>query len=760
MFARLIGLRYLVIVAYLSVILVAGFGAARLTIDPNNRVFFSDDHHHYANLLDLEAAFGSNTNLVFVISAEQDVLQNSDLRSAIRWINEQAWTISRVVSVDSVYSVPVVEDRNGELVVEGLLDHVCPGGMDSRCRPDRKHRFYDGHVQGRFVDASLKTFAVVAKVDLVDPASTDISMIAGQAGALKQEFGQKYPHYPIYLTGAVPMMQAFMLSAEADASTLMVVALAVLTIGLYVFLGSIVATVFVVLLGASSVLITLGVAGYLGFVLNTATATVPLIVFTLVVASAMHLFLHIVREPQLVDNQSIRASLMVSLSSNWLPITLTALTTVVGLLSMLFVTSPPMKQLGILSATGVAIGGVLTLTVVPCAFSFLTRIKASNYLLSVQRWMNSYAKWMERVRPRMLWVVFPFILAVLGLARLSIDEDFVRYFSESSEFRSDTEQITNLLFGPYHLEIVVDSGLSQGMFEPESLAEVSSLARYITSLRGVVSVASLVDVMQEAKFALTGRSELSESSSDELAQYFLTYELSLGVGHSSTEFLDADYRRARISVLLGDVSMGRIRALASSIEQWVEENPLSGGVTVTGEGMPTAYLSSESIREMSSGIVLSVVFSALVVAMFFGRGVISVLILAATAFPIFAAFGVWGWLDSEIGMAAVLVVATTIGVVIDDTIHLTYRYVDGVLNQELTSWGATAYAVHKSGTAILVNSLVLAGGLLTLAASEFRMNSAFGFCASLVIVLALAYSMTIAPWLLGSGKLFVREHGR
>jgi predicted RND superfamily exporter protein len=99
-------------------------------------------------------------------------------------------------------------------------------------------------------------------------------------------------------------------------------------------------------------------------------------------------------------------------------------------------------------------------------------------------------------------------------------------------------------------------------------------------------------------------------------------------------------------------------------------------------------------------------------------------------------------------MAATLVIATTIGVVIDDTIHLTYRYVDSLRHLDLTPWGATAYSVHKTGTAIFVTSVVLVAGLLVLVLSDFRMNSTFGVCSSLIIALALVYNLTVAPRLL------------
>ena len=236
---------------------------------------------------------------------------------------------------------------------------------------------------------------------------------------------------------------------------------------------------------------------------------------------------------------------------------------------------------------------------------------------------------------------------------------------------------------------------------------------------------------------------------DELAQYFLSFELSLSQGQSTTDFVDMNHRKSRISVLLRDCSMKDIRELDEEIRSWISRefsDPLE--IQVTGEGVPTAYLSSDSISEVTIGIVLSLVFSSVLLGIVYRQLRIAVAILSATVIPIVCGFGVWGWTVGTIGMAATLVIAVTIGVVIDDSIHLVYRFRDGLRRLDLTTWGAAAYSVHRTGTAIVTTSIVLAGGFGVLLLSGFRMNSTFGICTALVILLALIFNLTIMPRIL------------
>tara|TARA_Y100001933_G_scaffold17312_1_gene15039 strand:+ start:4034 stop:6286 length:2253 start_codon:yes stop_codon:yes gene_type:complete len=743
---RVLANRALVLITFFLILVLSLVAASRLQIDPNNRVFFGEGHPHFRMLQDLEAQFSSSTSLVFLIRGEDDIFREPDLADAVTWLEERAWSIDRVTSVDSVVRHPYLIASDNDVIVVDTLSYVC---TDGKCDIDKAAVMRRPTVTNRLANPELDSFSVIAKVDLQERDPEIVQSIMGDVRQVVDDFREQFPSKTIYLTGGVPMMDAFFTAAQKDSARLLPIVVVVLGLGLYVFLGGLIPTAFLIMLGLSAVIVAMGAASAVGLVINTATATAPLIVFTLVVAAAMHVFLHIVREERLDDSLAVRAAVKVAVNANWKPVVLTALTTAIGLSSMVFVTAPPLRELGLVSAFGVVIGAAMTLLVVPCWFSYLSRLRTSNYLAFVQRGMNRYASWIELAKPNRIVVaatVF-FALVLGGLIKVRIDEDFVRYFSADTGFRKDTEEITRYLAGPYQIDLVYDSGQSGGVFGDEAVRDLSDLRGFLASQSKVVSVVSILDVLDEVASAFSG-AEISELSDEERAQLFLTYELSLGIGQSSREMVDVGHRNARISVSLSDVSMGGIRKLREAVQLHADEIGIGDRLIVTGEGVPTAFLSSESIREMAAGIVLSVIFSAVLVGLYFGDIRSGATIFVATVVPILAGFGAWGWIDAEIGMAATLVVAITIGVVIDDTIHLTYRYIDGLRNLDLTPWGATAYSVHKAGTAILITSLVLVGGLLVLTMSDFRMNSTFGLCASLVIGLALVYNLVIAPRLL------------
>lgn len=730
------------LLVWLSLLLVSIGGLTNLSVNPNNRVFFSDSHKKFSELLAFESTFSSNTNIVFSITSGSTVFEDPLLAGALKWVVEKAWDIEGVSRVDSLENYPYGEFSSDEIVLSNVLDVLCPG---AKCREDRAEEILQPHLVNRFISKNYRTVAVVAAVEFDTEDLEAVSRLDNGAKSLAESFRSVYPSLELNFSGAVPMMQAFVDASNRDLSVLLPVATLAFFVLLWVFLGNLLLSVIMVLLGLFSIVFTLGIAGWFGHIINTATATVPLVIFTLVTAASMHVFLYIARDTSGTREDVTKAVRQAILANFW-PVVLSGLTSVVGLLSLTFVSSPPVRQLGVLSAIGVGFGVALLLTFSPPILSFMSRIKPSRSVVAIQRFLNWRARKIEVGEDRVFLTILMFGICCFGLPFLKVDDDFVRYFDPTYSFRVNTEAITRNLSSPYHAEIVVDTGVSGGIFSPDVIRFSELLEEEIESTETVVNVLSVVDVLKEAARVLGGNSDLTRLSAEEIAQYFLSFELSLAKGQSTTDFVDVDHRKQRISVLFGDTTMQGIREFEENLEKWIRSNAQVGlEVQITGEGIPTSHLSSESIREMSAGIFMSLLFSSVVLGAVYRSARIVVVALLAIAVPVLAGFGLWGATVGEMGMAATMVVAVTIGVVIDDAIHLLYRFRDGYANLDLSVRGAAAYSLHRTGAAVVATSVVLAGGFSVLMLSGFRMNSTFGICSALVIALALVYNLSVMP---------------
>jgi uncharacterized protein len=745
-----------ILIVAATALLASILGLSGLQISTDNRIFYGPENRYYKDYLNFETEFSSNDNIIFVLTAPYTI-QEGEFPAAIRWLTQRAVALDGVIRIDSLANYPHPSSDDGLILVESILDWACP--EDGPCIRDLDAELAGTHLVNRLVSSDKRSTGVIATLSIERGAVGRIEALHTATEELASEFVENFPEFEINFTGGVPMMAAFARATAEDLSVLLPSALVVVSLLLYLVLGSLRLTLVIVALGLSSIVVTLGIAGWSGHTINNATSIVPLIVFTLVVASSMHIAVHFSRSMKSrfgLDEATSQAR--ASLTSTAVPILLSSATSAVSLCSLSLVDSPPIRQLGMFSATGVVVGAVLTVLVLPLLLVYVRSVGTTRLSRVIQALINAYAKMLEQGRHFGLVASLAFVIAATGLTNLVINDDFVKFFEESVPFRQQTDRATELLAGPNHIEVVAIDKV-RGVFEPGFIRYVAQLTEHLRSNSLVANVHSFSDVMDKISQAYSDKPVSAIASADELAQLFLIYELSLQIGQSNTDLINVSQDSARISVLLKESTSAEIQDLESSIYKWSNEQHSEYGVVVTGENIPVAHLSHMNIKAMLSGIFVSLAFTSLCLGVVFRSLRLGIVALGATTIPVIAGFGIWGWITAEIGLAATGIIALTIGVVVDDAAHYIYRFLDGRNRLFLGPWAAAGYATHRTGAAIASTSVVLGAGLALLLLSSFKVNSSFGAVACLIIGTALAFNLTILPQLVVWASRTTAEEG-
>ena len=736
--------RTLILVVSAAIVVTSTIGTMKLRVSLDNRVFYGEANEYFRTLQEFEANYTSNDNILFVVRSKSGI-NTEEYANILRWITNQAWLIDNVVRVDSLATYPHIHSREDTIFVTPLLDFVCP--LDGVCLDEKAEALLSTELINRLLSEDLRSTGILATLSLELGAVEEIQEIYGQAVRLTNDFRSKFPGYEVVFTGGIPMMAAFAEASGKDLSLLLPIAFVVIFVLLRIFLGGFRPTGILFGLGISAVLITLGTAGWIGHVINNATSIVPLIVFTLVITSSMHIILHFERNSGRTDQREriIQAS-KAALQGNLIPVVASATTSIIGLLSLSFVDSPPLQQLGQLSALGVFVGCCLSIFVLPILLSTFKNTYFSGANEALQVLLNSYAKIIERGRSFALVTSMMFAMVCSGVFFLEINDDFVKYFDKSTAFRQNTDRATELLAGPNHIEVLLDSSQEHGVFDPSYLSYLEDLSNYLRQERHVSNVHSFYDVIVRIASAFSPMTKLADHSANEIAQWFLVYELSLQQGQSNTDLVNSEKSESRISVLLKETTSRDIQNLEKKIIAWASSREKQGfSVTVTGENIPVAHLSEINIKSMIVGLGGSILLTAIVVGITFRKFRLGVAALVATLAPVVCGFGVWGWTIGTIGLASTAIVALTIGIVVDDAVHLSYRYLDASTRLNLGRWQSAAYSIHRAGTAITTTSIVMVGGLSALLFSGFEVNSSFGACTCLIICLALIFDLLVLP---------------
>jgi len=192
-----------------------------------------------------------------------------------------------------------------------------------------------------------------------------------------------------------------------------------------------------------------------------------------------------------------------------------------------------------------------------------------------------------------------------------------------------------------------------------------------------------------------------------------------------------------------------LREMDEKAREWLKANAPENMFTYgSGLSIIWAHISGRNIKSM-----LGASFGALVlisgILIFALRSLkLGLLSLIPNLAPALTAFGVWGMLVGQVGLGLSVIVALTLGIVVDDTVHFMSKYLRARREHDMNPSGAVQFSFNTVGTAMWVTTVALVAGFLVLTFSGYKMNSELGLMAAITITLALAMDFLLLPTLL------------
>ena len=405
------------------------------------------------------------------------------------------------------------------------------------------------------------------------------------------------------------------------------------------------------------------------------TTSPPIAIMVIVVASSVHLILTWLQHQR--AGASGQDAVRLALTLNVAPITVTNMTTAIGFLCMNFSESPPLRDMGNVVAVGTLFGWVFTLSTLPALLSYLSPKRAMRSAWA-EPFMRALAELILR-RRTLLLCVFAVMLpvAAFGLTKIEFDDDYVRYFDKSFEFRRHTDYAERRLTGLNVLRFSLKAGESGAIFEPEFLNRADRFVAWMKAQPGVVFVDSMTDLFKRLNRTVNG-GDLAfykiAQSRPENAQNLLLYELGLPVGHDLNSVIDIDRSSIRVSAVVRGASSKDIRTLGLAAERWLKQNSPEIAAPATGLSIVFAYISERNIRGMIFGTLLALLLVSAIMLPTFQSVKFGLVSLVPNLVPALIAFGFWGFAVGQVNLASSVVCSMTLGIVVDDTVHIMMKY--------------------------------------------------------------------------------------
>ncbi len=514
---------------------------------------------------------------------------------------------------------------------------------------------------------------------------------------------------------------------------------------------------FVVIMGLAA---TLGLMALTGVPFTLTSSMLPSILLSVGLTAPIHFMVVFFKYQKKIGRMR---AIIRTLEHSGVPIIMTSLTTIVGLLSFSFTEIAPVAHLGIFAAIGIAVCLALTLVFLPALLSILKVLPGKEReMLYETSIYNRVLIWMGRTGIHHAHDIYilsfiAFIILLPGFFKFNFSHNMLHYFSEDDPFIEQTILIEDETSGFRALEVIIDTGRENGILDHEflnSLEELEDFALDQNAISGrpyTGNIISILDILKKTNQTWHGDDPGHHviPQDDYLIERQLTEFKEAGPDYLKN-YTDEDFRLARFTAMMYWKDAAMDVRFVKKLENFASR--LFGKdvkIVVTG----AVAINSKVIDSMMSNLAIGYFLAFFIITLFMivavGDVKLGLVAMIPNMYPIVAGLGLMGLLDIPLNTYNLIGGSIVIGVAVDDTIHFFHNFrnyyqktgdVEIAVNQTLRS----------AGRALITTTLILVCCFWLRLFSPLKVISDFGLIMGFSLLVAFLADVMLAPALLSA----------
>lgn len=758
--------RWLVLGLSIATVMVIGYGAQRVGFNSDYHVFFSEDNPQLLAYDGLQNKYTKDDNVFIVLEPKDGKVFTPKTLAAIEQLTTEAWQTPYSTRVDAITNFQHTKAVADDLYVEDLVENAS-GYSSSQIEEIKKIATDEILLRDRLVNQEGDLTAVNITVQLPGKEMDEGAEIIAYVRELTEKFEADNPEIKTYLSGMIMLSGAFQESSYSDMSTLVPLMFLVVILTILITTRTISGTFSTLIVIIMSIVTAMGFAGWAGIMLTPPSSAATTIIMTLAVADSIHLLITFMQNMR--KGLSKNDALIESIRVNFMPVLITSLTTIIGFLSMNFSDSPPFHDLGNITAIGMLAAFTYSIFTLPALMAILpVRVKVKKEdsgEIYAKSFFGRLANFVISNDKKVLWgSVAASVLITLFVAKNEFNEEFIKYFDERVQFRTDTDYISENLTGIYTLEFSIGAGEAGGINDPVYLKKLEEFEHWLEEQPEIVHVNAFTEIARRINKSMHGDSleyYKVPDNREQAAQFLLLYEMSLPFGLDLNNQINVDKSETRLIATTKNLSSVEFIDMGRKAEKWLKSNaPDYMYSDATSTATMFSHLTKRQVDSMMNGSIAALILIS-VILMFvlrsFRHGLIS---LIPNLLPIAVGFGVWGLTVGIINVGISIVFGMTMGIIVDDTVHFISKYLRARRELGKSKEEAVRFAFDTVGKALVVTTIVLVAGFMILAQSSFGMNSGMAQVTTIIITLALVLDFLLLPALLlniGGGSAAAKD---
>ena len=568
-----------------------------------------------------------------------------------------------------------------------------------------------------------------------------------------------------YYLGGVEMISSDVISyVKNDILTFSLIVLLIIILILFIIFRRVKWVFAILFTSISAVYLSIGLAGFINFEITAVSANFLSLMFVLSISMNVHIMNnYLQRDIKIIENFRMMF---------W-PCFYTFLTTIVAFVSLVISDIKPVIDFGIIMIIALLIVLISSFVILPLIVSFFSKEEKS-YSLNLS-FLKSFYPFAYKNSKYILGLnILIFFISLYGITNLNVENSFIKYFKKNTEIYKGMYLIDNELGGTTPLDIILkfknddqiidttikaeeeddleieDDFFSDDLFGEENniwftnekIETIKFVHKYLESrieIGKVTSIYSLIDTANQINKSDLSMFELSVLYNE----IPIDYKTDL-----IDPYLNVEKNMIKISTRVKDSKDIKRNDLINDINSFLlnefdnlEEFKVNGLLVLYNNMLKSLF--SSQIKSL--GFVILAIFIMFVIL--FRSLKLSIIGIIPNIFASTFILGLIGLLKIPLDIMTITIAAISIGIAVDNTIHYIYRY-----KENLKLGRNHSEMIEKThltvGNAVLITSIAITAGFLTLCLSNFVPTVYFGLFTSLAMIFAMIGVLITLPSIL------------
>lgn len=657
-----------------------------------------------------------------------------------------------VLKVESLLNVSDVRDIDGDVSSGALLDPV-PETVEE-AEDARQAALTNPLFPGQFITLDGKGLVIIVTTPPFIEKDVDDVKIHHMLMDILKPYHADFARLTVVGDPRMNSDTNDLLIAEIPPMYALLVGL--LLVGTFLCLKRPQAPILPLITAILSTVITFGFTGWVGIPINILGGLMPVILLALGSTEDMHFFttymegLKNERHGTATGNENRKRALRYMMKHVGLATILTSGTSALGFLASSISSIPAIQDFGYMAGFAVVANGVITLLLAPAYLSFLgdrsyrANTRPSRLLrlagVKVSRAFDHCYR-----RPAICLIPFGILCAasIALLPRLEISNNALDALADTHPFMLDYRNAEDRLGGMETLTVFLDGRREDAFRTPEMLEALFTASQQIAALPHVNKVVSLADQLALINAVWTDGTLQPPKTPDQVDQFLFLLERS-----DIEAYVSRDFRFGALKIRHSVTNTADLLALIDKVDAimqdslppWIESD-------TTGAAALAAYTATSLISSQLESLILMVgtVFAVMAILFASFRGGLAA-VLPNVVVPLLT-LGLMAAIGLPVNPPLVTVIVVSIGIAVDDTIHMLHRYQECCSRIEDPRLAARQ-ALRSEGPAIITTTLALCIAFASQAMSDLYYNQIFGLLMAFALAMALLVDLFFTPLLI------------